>query len=845
LHRLLRLEQAPSDESSALTKGGPDTAPPVLAQNAWAEARAASGDFAGYLDDLNVGWSVAAQEAAVCMELEYALMVATFNSQAAEIPDEVRGAAVRSGLWSPSQAITDAMAISDRWKRADALISLLPELSGAERSETLERVLGIARSGGPQPHSQLLRAVAPLAPAARGEDLLVEAAAAARAIGVPSHRTSELFAIATELSGSQRHELLAEAAAAAREVDNPGSRASSLAAIAIELGSDRRRDRLFTEALDALREEVSNRNAGAPILGIDVAKAVQAHRIDELRAVAPAMPPLARAQLLIRMCAALDDGDRSGVVEQALVAVRDVPAPERLVARVEIWPFTPDESAADLLAAVREQNPRWLPWMLKRLVPELTSEELRTEHRHVLDVDDPRVAADALSVLVPRFDGTERELAMTRLVDRILKLEFRSWQQECLRQLAFELPPWLLERALHHLRRIDDFADLLPPLARLARRLSDACVAELSALALELGAPGKSAETLALLACRIPQPRRQHVLDVALSSLPTPGAVGMDRHADIAVALAPCLPPNALAALAVELVEQLPSHWMSAQLALKLAPHLPDDLLRPIQHQILNTAAAASAAELVAIVRVLASTLDADTVSALVAHIQQVQDESLRLDGLAHLVGELESPHRDDVFDQALAAARVAGFEPERGDALLALARSARNAERARLAAQVIKAAESHGSQHSKASLLAGVADLLEGDERADVLNAALELAQASGVSLTLERVAAALPSDRRRALLRERLVLAIRSGPDQNTGDVHVLRTVADELAELAWDEIHPLLHEALRELAARPRVEVLYGLSRLEPALARHDVAATFDGLVSATQRVARWWP
>ena len=122
-------------------------------RNGWYEARERLGQVAGYLADLarirrGVDQHVEGRSPAIGLGCRYALMTASLNSLAGNIPTELLAALVESGTWLPSQALAYARQVPDAEQRVQAFSRLLPRLSGQERDQALRQALGGAGDRG-------------------------------------------------------------------------------------------------------------------------------------------------------------------------------------------------------------------------------------------------------------------------------------------------------------------------------------------------------------------------------------------------------------------------------------------------------------------------------------------------------------------------------------------------------------------------------------------------------------------------------------------------------------------------------------------------------------------------
>jgi hypothetical protein len=143
LHRLLALER-PCE--SAADEG---VEPPVA--NTWYQAHRVHGTFASYALDLERAWAraeVADGDPTVSddfdglgFELGYAVAVSSLNSIVGNVPSELLEALVEAGLTTVDQALELARGIADVRARSEALVTLLPRLSGQAQEQAISDAL--------------------------------------------------------------------------------------------------------------------------------------------------------------------------------------------------------------------------------------------------------------------------------------------------------------------------------------------------------------------------------------------------------------------------------------------------------------------------------------------------------------------------------------------------------------------------------------------------------------------------------------------------------------------------------------------------------------------------------
>jgi hypothetical protein len=140
LHGLMQLEW-PRDEIMDPVESSP-------AANAWYETHRARRAFAGYALDVQQAWAQAEHTPAsargprnIALELRYALIAASVNSVAGNVPAELLLLLIDDDLVTTAQAMELAREITDARSRAVALTTLVPRLTGEIRQQAVREAL--------------------------------------------------------------------------------------------------------------------------------------------------------------------------------------------------------------------------------------------------------------------------------------------------------------------------------------------------------------------------------------------------------------------------------------------------------------------------------------------------------------------------------------------------------------------------------------------------------------------------------------------------------------------------------------------------------------------------------
>ncbi|MEH1995310.1 NB-ARC domain-containing protein, partial [Nostoc sp.] len=215
--------------------------------NGWYEVREQLAQTAGYITDISRAWELAEANwnestlpQVVSWQCRYALITASLNSLAANLPAKLLVALVKNNFWTPEQGLAYALQNPKPKDKVNSLTQLVNYLPSNLEKLVLQKALAAARAI----QNESDRALALRALAEKLPELLPEALAAARAIQDEYSRALALRALAEKLPP----ELLPEALAAAREIQDEYYRALALRALAEKLPE------LLPEALAAARE---------------------------------------------------------------------------------------------------------------------------------------------------------------------------------------------------------------------------------------------------------------------------------------------------------------------------------------------------------------------------------------------------------------------------------------------------------------------------------------------------------------------------------------------------------------------------------------------------------------
>ena len=235
--------------------------------NGWYEVREKLGQTAGYITDISRAWKLAEANwtestltKVVGLQCRYALIIASLNSLAANVPVKLLLALVKNNFWTPEQGLAYALQNPNLNQKVNSLTEILNYLPANLKKLALQKALAAARTILMEDtRANALRALADKLPL----ELLLEALAAANSIKLKWHRDNALKAIAKKIPedlpeafatkaihdeffnaiplrviGEKLPEDLPEALAAARSIQNENARADALSALVEKLPED-------------------------------------------------------------------------------------------------------------------------------------------------------------------------------------------------------------------------------------------------------------------------------------------------------------------------------------------------------------------------------------------------------------------------------------------------------------------------------------------------------------------------------------------------------------------------------------------------------------------------------
>ncbi|MCF2151651.1 NB-ARC domain-containing protein [Desmonostoc muscorum LEGE 12446] len=797
--------------------------------NGWYEVREQLAQTGGYITDISRAWELAEGNwtestlpQVVSLQCRYALITASLNSLAANVPVELLVALVKNNFWNAEQGLAYALQNPEPKQKVKALAELVNYLPSNLKELILSEALSAARLiQDEEDFADALRTLAEQLP-----EVFPEALAAAHLIENEYSLAKALSALAEKLPP----ELLLEAVSAARSIQNEEYRASALITLAEKLPE------VFPEALAAARsikDEYSRANA--------------------LRALAEQLPP----ELLPEALSAAHSIQNEYSFASILSTLAEKLPPELLPEAVSAARSIKDEySRANALSALAEQLPEVFPEALaaarlvqneyslasivstlaEKLPPELLPEALVTAR----SIQNEEYRASALSTLAEKLPEVFPEvLAATR------SIQIEYFLTKALSTLAEKLPLELLPEALAAARLIQDEYYLASVLSSFVEKLPEVLPEALAAARLIQNEYSR-ADVLRALAEKLPE-----VLPEALAA----ARLIQDEYsrASVLSTLAEKLPPELLpevlaAARSIKneyfrtlvlstLTDKLPEVLREALSAARLIHDEEDypDVLRALAEKIPPELLpeALSAAHLIqdeysraSVLSTLAKKLPPELLPEVLSTARLIENEYSRSSALSALAEKLP-----EVLPEALTAARLIQSESNRASALSTLAEKLPE-----VLPEALATARSIQDEDSRSYALRALVEKLP-EVLPEALAAARSIPDEYSRTYALIALVEKLPE-----VLLEALAAA-RSIPDEEYR-ADALSTCALDLSQIPSVKLFPSWQDTLHQLSLRSRPDLLQDIKALFPVIFALGGEAATSEIARAIVDVGRWW-
>jgi hypothetical protein len=753
--------------------------------NGWHEANERRGQPAVFVEDVRLAWkhadeAVLAGKGGLAEQCRLALVTASLNSLAGNVPTELLETLVETGVWTVEQGLTCARQIPDRGQRGSAFLAVLPHVPQHARAPVLVEAFQALTL-------ETLEELAPHLPA----ELLSEALQMARSTSDEKIRCSALAALTPHLPEEPRRQALSEALQAARSIQDQENRGHALARLAPRLPKE-----LLSEALQTA-----------------LAISVPGYRCVALGALAPRLPEEQRQQILSEALkdarSTADHSDRSRALGALAPALTEELRQQVLSEALAAARCIPDDGGAFAGEGFyRESDYR--SYALRRLARQLPEEQRQ------------QVFSEALQAAAAIPDEFGRGFALQCLVAQLPTMELKSQALQVARSIqdeerrdgiVAELAPWLPEEseALQAARSIGHAGHRARALGVLARYLEEEelrrqVLSEALHAARSIADEETRPDILRHLAPLLPEELRRQVLSEALQAardVPDKGwrnlgLRGKDHHSGGRRF-------GALEALAPELPEELRRQALSEAFraacsisdedrrkwALKgLAPQLPEELLP----EALQAARAFEKGEdrchvLVAMAPRLSGELLAEDFQA----ARSIGDERIRRITLKDLAPHFPKELRRQALAEALQGADESWLAVDLERLAVGLP--------AEVLSEALKTARAIRNEGWRCHALGKLAPHLAEELLAEALQAARTIEQTGPRSRALGALAPRLPEELRREVLSEALQDA-RSCPDGRER-ARALEELAPRLLEKSRGQVLSEALQAARSLA------------------------------------------
>ena len=825
--------------------------------NGWYETCENLGKLGLFLNNVARGWELAEVDwdedrlsEVIGRQCRYALITASINSLAANLPIDLLVALVKKKVWTPEQGLAYALQKPDFTDKVESLTKLVDYLPDNLKKLALSEALAEAR----QIQNEIARAQVLSALADKLPEILPEALAEARQIQFEYPRLKVLTALADKLP-----EILPEALAEARQIQDEGYRAQALSALATKFPE------LLPEALAAAlhtnfekhRAQVLRTLADklAPELlpqALAVARQMQSesNQFRVLRALAERLTPELLPQALAVTRQMQSEYGRAEILGAFAAKFPEI-LPEALTAARQIQ-F--EISRAEILGAFAAKFPEILPEALAA-----TRQIKENYHR-----------AKALRALAAKFPEILPEaLAATR------QIQHKRYRAEVLSALADKLPE-ILPEALAATRQIQDEYFRAEVLGALADKLPE-ILPEALAAARQIQDEYFRAEALSALADKLPE-----ILPEALAA--TRQIQDEYFRAEVLGALADKLPeilPEALAA-----ARQIQDEYFRAEALSALADKLPEILpealaaARQIQNERYRAEALGALADKLPEIlpealaaarqsnekyhcaealRALAEKLTPELLSQALATARQIQDEIARAQVINAVAAKFP-----EILPEALAATRQIQHEYYRAEALgvltdkspeilpeaLAAARQIQNQyyraealgaltnKLPEILPEALAEARQIHDEIARSQFLRGLADKLTPEILPEALAEVRQIHDEIARSQFLRGLADKLTPE----ILPEALAEARQIQQDKYR--TQVLCAWANPLSQMPTIQLYPLWQNTLYTLSLHTRRELLSHMAALTPVIFSLGGEEAIKNTAIAIQEVSRWW-
>ncbi|MCQ3974870.1 MAG: hypothetical protein DPW09_15625 [Anaerolineae bacterium] len=336
LHHLLRLEWVREEKASASSKQiEKQQRIRQRYENVWYTVREKAGQTDDYLIDIARARGLAEKEftpqsltsnsqSLIGLQCRYAVIAASFNSLAENIPSTLLSALVAQGVWTPIQGFAYAQRLSDPERRAEALVKLAPRLRGADCTQALWKAQLAGRAIKDKKHATAILAKLSLRMAKLDDPQA--ALDVAWTIEDASQRATVLVKLAPRLRQTVCIQILWEALAAAQAIENEWQQRETLARLSLRLAKLSHPQ----EALAAAQAIENEWQRSKTLSRLSLRLAKLSHPQEAVAAAQAIKDKRQRAEALIELVPYLPASERTRPLQEALTVAREIENKSRL-----------------------------------------------------------------------------------------------------------------------------------------------------------------------------------------------------------------------------------------------------------------------------------------------------------------------------------------------------------------------------------------------------------------------------------------------------------------------------------------------------------------------------------
>ena len=774
--------------------------------NAWFMVHEQIGDISGYLSDIARAWQLAEQVSArqvaqeqsaptVGLETRYALLTASMNTVAGNVPTKLLVALVDKHVWSPAEALALTSQIPDLKQYAKGLAALGPYLPEQLLRKALEMAQAIEDN-----HSRAT-SLAALVPQLARVGHVEEAMSVVKGMEHDEFRDEALAMLAPLIAKSCRFSEAIELAQAIRYREGRVSTSAEL----LSYLPERERKQVLEQALSEVRAVSDHLRPHALVLLAP--HLTKEALLIEIRAIeSGGWQSRAFVELAPYLDGASPRHEPSDELKRILEEIQKPLAAGRVIedewqkarALAEIAPHLTEALLREVLETIRVLPTRsYRMYVLAEIAPYLSQSLLQEAVEDIHKISDENDRTNAMIGMAPYLPESQ----LRKVLTEVWKIRHTEDLMRLLAKIAPCLTEPLLWEALARVRGIDDEHCRARALAYLAPHLTQEMLPQALKAARAIKEKATRVSALTLLVPYLPPPQRRKAL---LQALATARKIRNKRRRAVGLAKVGGLltEPNRQEtlqqALSLARAQWLESDWVEA--LTEVAPYLTTTLLWEALEWVKRIQYERPRASLLAS---FAPYLIESQLRKAIDEARAICDEDYQGQALAELLTQLA---RSGCGSEALAAARAIEDEDWRDWSLIALI--------------------PHLPEQELPGMLSEVNAIRRERERVEALVA----------------LVSRLREPHKSAVLRTALDLTQRI--QQRTDQARTLEAIAPHLAALPISDIYPFWREILRRSTSGSRSALLENLNALSPVLAALGGSHVIVETLRAVQNTGLWW-